>query len=57
MHILMSNRRSGISKMWKSMYEVILASFFTLVNRCYVHVVSFYCIDRVVYFLTLSRLW
>jgi len=41
----------------KSMYEVMLASFLTLVNRCYVYVVSFDCVDGVLYFLTLSRLW
>jgi len=55
--MLLSDHRSSISKMLKSMYEVSLASFRTLVNRRYVYVVSFDCVDGVVYFLTFARLW
>lgn len=57
MCMLLSDHRSSISKMLKSMYEVSLASFRTLVNRRYVYVVSFDCVDGVVYFLTFARLW
>jgi len=42
-------------KLWKSVYEVLLASICTLVSPCFVSVISFDCVDMVVYLFTIIQ--
>ena len=51
--MLLSDHCSNMSKTWKGVYEVLLASFRTLDNQCFVYVVDFGCVNGVVFFLTL----